>query len=224
MPKIERSKGLDLANRLREVAAVTLATLALAAAYAATPEEDYKRGEQAYLTGDVMGAMSALRRAADQGHAPAQALLGEILDRAELDEEAVVYYRKAAEQGYAPGETSLGTMYLAGEGVPKDFRQAVFWLTKAAEREYGPAIVELAQALMDASSTGEGAAAEAATVLHWVRKSADLGYLPAVERLASAYAAGELGLSPDAMQAQAWAAKAQELRKKKAGTPVRRRR
>lgn len=209
---------------MRCVVTVALAMLALAAPYAATPEEDYKRGEQAYHTGDVMGAMSALRRAADQGHAPAQALLGEILDRAELDQEAVVYYRKAAEQGYAPGEASLGTMYLRGEGVAKDFQQAMLWLTKAAEREHTPAIVELAQALMAASSTTEGAALDTTTVLRWVRKSADLGYLPAVERLASAYAAGELGLSPDPAQAQAWAAKAQELRKKQAGTPARRRR
>src|SRR3970282_915900 len=125
---------------------------------------------------------------------------------------------------HAPGKTSLGAMYLAGEGVQKDLQQAVFWLTKAAEREYAPAIVELAQALMDASATGERIAAGTATVLRWVRKSADLGSLPAVERLASASAAGGLGLSPDPKQAQAWAAKVQELRKKQAGTPARRRR
>jgi len=87
-----------------------LASPAILAADAGVDEE-FRRGEKAYHTGDVIGAMGSLRKAADQGHADAQALLAEILDRAEFNEEAVAYYRKAADQGNANGEYGLGTMY-----------------------------------------------------------------------------------------------------------------
>ena len=34
---------------------------------------------------------------------------------------------EAAEQEYAKAQFSLGLMYEHGEGVPKDFRQAIYW-------------------------------------------------------------------------------------------------
>src|SRR3970040_2593521 len=153
--------------------------LVVGAAAAATPEDDFRDGEKAYLAGDVIGAMTTLRRAADKGHAPAQALLAEILDRAEFDEEALAWYRKAAEQGHAPAEFGLGAMYLAGEGVKADPGQAVFWFTRAAERGHSGAIVALAQALMNAPERS----ADEATLLRWRPRAAALDYVPAMERL-----------------------------------------
>lgn len=206
------------------VGAVRLTALvfALAASAAlAAPEDDFRAGQAAYASGDVIGAMAALRRAADAGHAPAQALLAEILDRAEFNEEAVALYRKAAEQGNAAGEFGLGSMYLAGEGVQRDRSQALFWLRRAAERDHADAIVSLAQTLM---IPAPGETTEDATLLHWVRRAAELGYLPAVERLAAAYRNGELGVAADEGQAKLWRERAIELKKRQAGTQQKKRR
>ncbi len=43
-------------------------------------------------------------------------------------------YRKAAEQGDADGQFKLGVRYERGEGVPKDYAQAVLCYRKAAEQ------------------------------------------------------------------------------------------
>ena len=39
-----------------------------------------------------------------------------------------------AEQGDADAQFNLGSMYYQGEGVPKDYKQAIYWYTKAAEQ------------------------------------------------------------------------------------------
>lgn len=194
--------------KLRAMWGALALALALGAG-AATPEEDFRDGEKAYLAGDVIGAMGALRRAADQGHAPAQALLAEILDRAEFDEEALGWYRKAAEQGHAAAEFGLGTMYLAGEGVKADAGQARFWFTRAAERGHAPAVIALAQTLMNAPDQ-----ANEATLLLWLTRAAELDYVPAMERLAAA--GGE--------RAKFWGERAAEIKKRQAGTPQKKRR
>lgn len=189
--------------------------LALVAAFgtaaAATPEEDFREGEKAYFAGDVIGAMGALRRAAEKDHAPAQALLAEILDRAEFDEEAIAWYRKAAEKGHAPAEFGLGSMYLAGEGVKTDHGQAVFWFTRAAERGHSGAVVALAQALMNPPAERS---VDQATLVRWLKRAAELDYVPAMERLAAT--SGE--------DAKFWSERAAEIKKRQAGTPQKKRR
>ena len=42
--------------------------------------------------------------------------------------------RKAAEQGDADAQTALGMRYYTGDGVPKDYAEAVKWYHKAAEQ------------------------------------------------------------------------------------------
>ena len=67
-------------------------------ALAASPEQDYRTGFEAFNRDDLMGAMEALGRAADAGYAPAQVLLGYIMDKANEDAAAMDLYRQAAEQ------------------------------------------------------------------------------------------------------------------------------
>ena len=43
-------------------------------------------------------------------------------------------YRKLAEQGDANAQCSLGLCYAKGEGVEKDFKEAVKWYRKSAEQ------------------------------------------------------------------------------------------
>lgn len=48
--------------------------------------------------------------------------------------------KKKAEQGHAGAQLNLGLMYSSGkEGVPQDYRQAVYWYTKAAEQGHAGA-------------------------------------------------------------------------------------
>ena len=39
-----------------------------------------------------------------------------------------------AEQGYAPAQHNLGVMYDNGQGVPQDYKEAVRWYLKSAEK------------------------------------------------------------------------------------------
>lgn len=105
-----------------------------------------QRAQQIAVNGDLITRMRLLREAAEVGYAPAQAALGEILDKAEEDKEAVVWYRKAAEQGNAAGQYGLGMEYATGEGITKDLKQAEQWIRKAAEQDYVTAVDVMAQA------------------------------------------------------------------------------
>lgn len=114
---------------------------------AAGPQEDTERADEIYVTtGDLSETLILLRKAAEQGYVPAQVRLGYILDKAEMDEEAVKWYRKAAEQGNAAGEYGLGYMYALGEGVAKDEEQARPWIMRAAEKGHLPAVNMLKEA------------------------------------------------------------------------------
>lgn len=105
------------------------------------PKEDYEKGWELYdKKGDVFSAMKFLKKSADAGYGPAQALLGYIYDYSELDKESVEMYRKAAEQGTPAGEYGLGDMYAKGEGIEKDLGKALELITKAAEKDYLPAV------------------------------------------------------------------------------------
>lgn len=183
----------------------------VAMAYAA-PEEDFRAGSKAFDSGDVVQAMSLLRKSADAGHAPAQALLGYILDKAEFDEEALAYYRKAAQQGNAEGEFGVGAMYAAGEGVKRDPAEALKWFLRAAEKGHVLATKVLAQAYMKGELGVDEAKRGGPEALRWVRRAADLGDVPAMEHLARAYRTGGLGLAADVKQAEALEAKVRTLR------------
>lgn len=116
----------------------------------AGPEQDTELAEKEFARGDLVVSMSLWRKAAQEGYAPAQVRLGDILDKAEEDVEAVDWYRKAAVQGNAAGEYGLGQMYLKGEGVKKDVEQARVNILRSAEKDYLPAVL----LMMEAYRTG----------------------------------------------------------------------
>ncbi len=118
----------------------------VAAAQGATPQADLDRAEESLRNGDLPTALGLIQGAAESGYAPAQARLGEILDKAEDDKQAVAWYRKAAEQGNAAGMFGLGVEYLTGEGIKKDLQQAYVWILRAAEKDYLMAMDTLAGA------------------------------------------------------------------------------
>lgn len=119
--------------------------MAMAAVALADPEQDTGLAEKAFNAGDLPKTLELLRKAAAQSYVPAQVRLGEILDYAEEDEEAVRWFNIAVEQGSAAGELNLGAMYLKGEGVGQDFEKALYWIRRAAEQNYFPAAEFLAR-------------------------------------------------------------------------------
>ncbi len=116
----------------------------------ATPEEDHAQGQREFQRGDLMSSMTFSRKAAQAGYAPSQAWMGDILDKAEEDVEAVTWYQKAADQGNADGEFGLGQMYMKGEGVKKDEEQGRRYTERAAAKNH----VEAVKVMMSAYRQG----------------------------------------------------------------------
>ena len=110
------------------------------------PLEDMKQGEAAFGRADIVSALNWFRKAAEADYAPAQARLAGMLDHSENNEEAVIWYRKAAEQNNADGQYGLGSMYASGDGIDKDYQQAVKWLSLAAGQGHSRAIRTLVTA------------------------------------------------------------------------------
>jgi TPR repeat protein len=194
---------------MKRALALTLFSLFVIGSAFAGPQEDYNAGRKAYLAGDVVGAMPALRRAAAAGYAPAQSLYGYILDKAEYNEEAAQYFRRAADQGDADGQYGLAMLYAAGEGVGRDAAAARDWLERAGNQGHKLAVVALSQAFL-AGSLGFKADPADAAGLGWVRKAADYDSIPALSYLAKGYRSGAFGAA-DPAQAERMEARIVEL-------------
>lgn len=97
--------------------------------------EEYARAQQFIADESMMDGLVIMRKLAVQNYAPAQRAIGEFLDEAEDDDEAVGWFMMAANQGDSDGERCLGIMYLKGEGVKKDPEKALYWIKRAFEKD-----------------------------------------------------------------------------------------
>src|SRR5271157_4999690 len=91
---------------------------------------------------DYAQAAAWYRKAADQGLAEAQFMLGVYYDSGGRSvpqdyAQAATWYRKAADQGFAVAQYSLGILYSRGQGVPQSFAESYFWLNLAAAGSNG---------------------------------------------------------------------------------------
>jgi TPR repeat protein len=182
---------------------------------AAAPEDDFRRGQLSYNRGDVVGAMSALRPAADAGHAPSMALLAFILDRAGFDADALRWYRAASERGDAEGHAGLANFYLTGRAVAKDEKAAFGHFSKAADLGHALSIEVVAGAHLG-GALGPAAAADGAQALAALERAALRNHLPSIDALAEAYRSGTRGARVDAQQADVWRTRAADLRRLRA--------
>lgn len=139
-------KAIRRRSGLAGLAAGTMLSLLVGAPALAGPEQDCELAEKEFARGDLIASMALWQKAAEQGYAPAQARLGDIMDKAEQDDEAAAWYAKAAAQGNAAGEYGLGQMYAKGEGVKKDLEQARVHILIAAQQGHPGATVMLMQA------------------------------------------------------------------------------
>ena len=85
---------------------------------------------------DTAEAMQWWQRAAEQGHADAQARLGwaHLNTPPVAIEEALRWFREAAQQGHPDGQFGLATMYSLGVAVDEDSAEAVRWARLSADR------------------------------------------------------------------------------------------
>ncbi|MFO1352077.1 MAG: tetratricopeptide repeat protein [Gammaproteobacteria bacterium] len=158
-----------------------LAALLWQMAADAGPEDDLKRGIEAYDRGDVVSAVAVFRKAAEQGYAPAQVRLAYILDESEQNVEARKWYQRAAEQGNPDGQFGLGQMYWIGEGGDKDEARAFEWISKAAEGGLTAAMRTLA---VSYEQGGMGLPKDAAQAHAWLERAAEHGDRWAKQHLA----------------------------------------
>lgn len=178
--------------------------------------EDFEAGRKAFRAGDIAGAMAPLKRAAEAGHPAAQALYGQILDRSELDDEALEWFRKSALQNDPDGQYGYGSMLAAGEGAKRDLPAARTWIEKAADQGHVLAINLLAQSYISGQLNVSEAERTSPQALAVLKRAADLGFLPALDALAQAYAKGDYGATADPLAAERFAQRARELRGNKA--------
>ena len=94
--------------------------------------------------------------------------------------------QERAEAGDAEAQSNLGVMYEKGEGVPKDYVEAVKWYRKAAE---------------------QGDAYGQKQLVKWYRKAAEQGVAIAQVNLGWMYDNGE-GVPKDSSEATKWYRKA----------------
>ena len=179
----------------------------------AAAEDDYQAGLKSYRNGDIVGAMAPLRQASLEGHAKAQALLAEILDRTDFDEDAIVLYRKSAEQGDLDGMFGLGVMIVSGEGTKKDLLAGRAWILKAAESGQVQAINAIAQGYLKGDLGYTDAERNTPDALRWVKRAAENDYLPAIDALVAAYGSGNaLGVAVDRGLSEQYQAQANRIR------------
>ena len=152
-----------------------------------TPEEMFQKGNTYSGKGNIKRTIRWYRKAAEHGHAEAQANMGFYSIQGigvDCDTiQAVEWYQKAAEQGHAEAQYILGHFYYDGIGVTQDTIQALEWYQKAAEQEYG-----YAQLMMGvAYENGCGVERSEPTAIEWYRKAAK-GIGPAQEEAKDALA------------------------------------
>lgn len=183
---------------------------------ARSPEEDYQLGMKARWTNDNLpDAVMLFTRAADRGHAAAQAELAELLEVGSAWGLARDMWRKSADQGYAPAQYGLGVLFTAdrGSAIKRDHVEARKWITLAGEQGYAPAIRLLATAYMGRKEVLalDADARSGPDALRWIKRAADINAEPAIKALADAYRSGQYGLAVDPAQAGALDAKLKEL-------------
>ena len=159
---------------IRRMSCLTLIAAALSIVppvLAQDAAEEFEVGLNAYNRGDLPGALTSFRKAADSGSAEAQVWLGYLFDQSENNEESVRWYRAAAEQGNVDGIAGLAEMYAKGEGVEKDQEQALMLFRKAGEAGHAGSIRVLVAVY---ANGGLGVTQDTTELAYWKAKESAL--------------------------------------------------
>ncbi len=171
--------------------------------FAETSGDILKKGSQAYKNGDFETAAEWFRKAAEQGDATGQYLLGLMyrygkgISRDSV--EAAEWFRKAAEQGHVRSQFNLAVMSELGEGVSKSQTEAIKWYQKAAEQGDAQAQQNLASIYY----LGEGVSKNYEKAVEWYQKAAEQGIVRSQYALGVMYFKGQ-GVSQNFKHAYIW--------------------
>lgn len=164
----------------------------------------YRNGETVKV--DNAKSTALFQKASDQGDALGTAHLAEQYDFGfgvvPDPKKAAELYTRALNQGIgnddqeAAARTNLGTLYLHGDGVPRDYAKALHYYQLAGDKGYDTALYNLGIVY----DQGFGVAKDAAKAAEYYRKAADKGNLDAMVNLASLYYNGE-GVKQDRAKA-----------------------
>ena len=104
-----------------------------------------------------------------------------------------------AEKGDANAQNELGVRYYSGQGVKKNFNEALKWFTKAAAQEHPKAQYNLGVLC----EKGEGVIENDKEAMKWFTKAAAQGFAKAQADLGSMYFIGK-GVQQNNFVAYAW--------------------
>jgi tetratricopeptide (TPR) repeat protein len=113
--------------------------------------------------------------------------------------------RRTPEKGDAQAQFETGEKYENGEGVPKDYGEALKWYRKAAGQNYATAQYRVGLCY----DTGRGVAQDYAEAAKWYRKAAEQNLAQAQNNLGFCYDIG-LGVAQDEVETVNWYRKAAE--------------
>lgn len=119
---------------------------------------------------------------------------------------AVELFERAAEKGHKRAQLNLGTLYLRGQGVPRDLIQARAWLEKAAMNGDPYALYALGRAMSESQGPANADLVRAADLY---RQAAEKGHPLAALRYGLALADGS-GIKRDPAAAHRWLVHAQK--------------
>ena len=108
-------------------------------------------------------------------------------------------FRHSAKQGYSPSQFALGSMYAAGQGVPRDAAEAARWYRRAAEQ--GILLAQTNLGVMYAK--GDGVLQDYKAAVHWYRRAAEQDFSLGQWFLGQMYERGH-GVPQDYVQAYMW--------------------
>ena len=164
---------------------------------------------------NITKALYWFEKAAEQGNADAQYMLGEINYQDAYDHRvdghpnperlatAAKWILKAASQGHADAQNMLSGLYRSGEGAPKDPASALEWLQKSVALGNADAMFQLCLMYY----VGELGAKDPIRAAEWARRAATRGNVNAQFFIATAYSSGD-GVEKNDVVAADWYKKA----------------
>lgn len=168
-------------------------------------DEALEQGRQAYMRGDIAGAIALWKPLAEKGVVEAQCWIGSLYANGEGfdrdDAEALKWYRLAAEGGSAAAQANVGAFYGMGRGTAKDLTTAAEWLKRSADGGDVNGLFNLAVLY----SKGDGVETDLSKAAACYRKAAEKGHYPSQSRLGYIYAKGA-GVEQDNIKAYVWLA------------------
>lgn len=137
--ELKHTRAYGYASLVRNAAAcfgLALLCLSFSASAEMAEVDDFRRGWDAYESGEYRTALQYWMPLAEQGDPNAQLNVGLMYDAGRGLEvnpvRAVHWYRQSAENGLAAAQYNLGLMYRDGQGVEKDRQLANSWIERAA--------------------------------------------------------------------------------------------